>query len=397
MYLSQAQLNELCDFQTDHAAISLYVYSSPQENRDHFHQRLNRLAETVQDKTKQFEGPISRWMSKGLHLDRLHDALLEVFVEEKGQTCCVFIADDFFVVVDLPLRFSEFITVDYQFFVKPLMGLIAQFERFAVLICDGNRARLFGIHLNEIEEQTEIFADNDLPEVNKIMPAWECLRSGVTNQRLHDPLQRHLKNTTDRLKDCFTALGFNQLILGIPQDLHPLLRHHLSTELEDRLIATIDSDTTNNTSVIYHQIKSILREHRHRRESRILILLREAREQNQAILGVPSVTQALMAGQVRQLILKPISQNEGWLCPQGHLLGGSFSADDICPQCQQNLEPVQDLDELLLVEALSQNTDVFHILHNNDQWEDQNIGAFLRIPNPSKPKSHHGSVFPTER
>ncbi|MFC1765549.1 host attachment protein [Planctomycetota bacterium] len=384
MYLSPTTLRDLCDFETEAAAISLYIYSSPQETADHFADRLNRLAESVTEQIEAFQGPISHWMTQGKHLEQLKEALLDVFVEDKDQTCCVFIAEDRFIVVDLPLPSSEFVVVDHRFFTAPLTGMLAQFERYAVLVCDQNRARLFGIHLNEIEEQEGIFADYTLPEHNLDMPAWECLSEEIPNQRLRDPFHRHLKNVADRLRECFDAYSFDRLLIGAPESQCTALRHHLPRELQNRLLGTIDADINNHPAAIRHKAEPLIHEHRRRREVHVLAELQQGQNQQLVVLGARSVTKALMTGQAKRLVISSRTLDKGWACPLGHLIGGPSSKSETCPWCHQDLEPIQSLGESLLVEAISQQVDIFHVLHEKDTWEGQSIGAFLRYP--LKPK-----------
>jgi peptide subunit release factor 1 (eRF1) len=66
----------------------------------------------------------------------------------------------------------------------------------------------------------------------------------------------------------------------------------------------------------------------------------------------------------------------GKLCPNDHYLSTYLGK---CPLCDGEMEPVEDLVDEMVEEAIAQNAEVEHVFTHHDGFTEHGVGAVLRF------------------
>ncbi len=136
----------------------------------------------------------------------------------------------------LPIAVPDRLLFDRWPLVTPLLGLIEDYERYAVALVDKESARLLTV-AEGVVESAEAFAD-DVPGKHD--------QGGLAQARLQrhheDHVLRHVKRVVQRLSELLRDRQFDRLILAGPEEATTDVRHRLPHELERRLVATVPAE-----------------------------------------------------------------------------------------------------------------------------------------------------------
>src|SRR5712672_3434848 len=91
---------------------------------------------------------------------------------------------DFFRVCELAVNVHNILSWRDKPYVRPLLELIDEHERYGVVLTDREHARLFSIFLGELEEHQEVFARADVTHVKT--SGTDHMRSQMNIQRKAD-------------------------------------------------------------------------------------------------------------------------------------------------------------------------------------------------------------------
>jgi peptide subunit release factor 1 (eRF1) len=235
---------------------------------------------------------------------------------------------------------------------EPLQELVDDAERYAVLLFDKERTRLFTVFLGQVEEQ-RAFADA-VPGKQET-GGWFALAQSRYARHHEDHVLRHAKRTIRALLNLLQRRPFDRLLVSGPDEAVSVLIHHLPRPLRARLAGTLslplyasDAEVLAATLPVAEAIE--------RQVERALVddLLAGAATPHVA-LGYEQTLAAISEGRVHQLVLADEFAGIGSECPAcGRLIAGV----GVCPACGEMTRPVSDLRERLLARALDQGAKI---------------------------------------
>ena len=158
-------------------------------------------------------------------LDRSHVRGLALF------SCS---AHDFWEVVELAVPVRDRLVVNHTPYVRELEAVVARHERFAVLLVDRQRARLFLFQQGELLDKQELFDllprhDDDGGQLGKDQVA------GHTAAAAH----RHLRHAAAAAFALLQDQGFDHLVLGGPDEITAEVERDLHAYLRERIAARV--------------------------------------------------------------------------------------------------------------------------------------------------------------
>src|SRR5258708_29478217 len=122
-------------------------------------------------------------------------------------------SQDFFWVRELGVNVRNTLRRQDTPYVRPLLELMDEHERYGVMLTDRAHARLFTIFLGEIEEYTEAFAGADATHIKT--SGTDHLRSQMNIQRKADLHARwHLKEVAQTMSRLAGKLESDRMILA---------------------------------------------------------------------------------------------------------------------------------------------------------------------------------------
>src|SRR5919108_1219347 len=167
---------------------------------------------------------IATWVGGGF--DRSHVRGLAFFA------CS---ADGFFEVVESPLPVSNDIVINHTPHVRPLEAILQAYERFAVLLVDRQRARLFRFELGELTEHTEVFDAVPRGGDQAGHPA-QGSRASHVQRHSEEVAHRHLKHAAEVTFSELQRRPVDHVILGGPHEVVVELEGLLHTWVRDRVV-----------------------------------------------------------------------------------------------------------------------------------------------------------------
>lgn len=262
--------------------------------------------------------------------------------------------------------------------VRPLLEALDEYERYAVVLTDRNRARLFTVFMGEIEEhgQAEAAADVHQFKASGTDQMWSQARfqrRADTHARKH---LQHVAELADRLE---REHGFDRLVLAGPPEALGELRRLLSRRLQARLATTVSLPVDSSPERVLESTREIEATIEREAEERIVDELLEAAGRDQAALGPGPTLDALPVGRVLQLVYTASADGQGAECAACGALYAN--RPDRCPRCEGELVPLRDLLERLAEKTLALGGRVEQVrgpAAERLQARADGLGAFLR-------------------
>jgi peptide chain release factor subunit 1 len=285
------------------------------------------------------DGPLQR----DFHADAI---LIQHFVEgyrprAKGLAIFSDSSEDFFWAYELHVPVKTEARWSEMPYLRPLLEMMDEHERYGVILTDRSRTRLFSIFLGEIEEYHEALAEANVTRSKT--SGRDHIRSQVRNQRRADERALgHLKEIAELMEAVAGRLEFDRLVLAGSVEATNEVYRQLSKSLQGKVIGTIPLPLeASEQQVLGETLKLSTSSERTGEIEIVKHLIQAAQKQNQATIGLDNTIAAVQAGRVRQLVYA-----EGWT-PSGSRCSNCSSlmldGEDVCRYCEADLHAVKDL------------------------------------------------------
>ncbi|MGH9903716.1 MAG: Vms1/Ankzf1 family peptidyl-tRNA hydrolase, partial [Pyrinomonadaceae bacterium] len=284
---------------TDLPVISLYLNTQANEHGradfDRFlRKELNERAKTYGSHTPERE-------SFDRDVERI-TKYLEEDVQPSTNGIVVFAcagADDFFEAAQLEAPIENHRLYIYnQPHLYPLARLMDQYPRYAVLVTDTNRARIFVFGRGATVEQEEI---QNVKTKRTQVGGWSQMRfqRHVENYHLH-----HAKEVVETLERVVSEEGAKHVILAGDEQIIPVLREQLPKQLADMVIDVVSLDINTPEHEIFSTTMETMRGHDAQTDAeRVERLFDAYRSGGLGVVGARPTLEALNMGQVDELYL----------------------------------------------------------------------------------------------
>jgi peptide chain release factor subunit 1 len=225
-------------------------------------------------------------------------------------------------------------------YVRPLLELIDEQERYGVILADRSKARLFTIFLGEIEEHKEAFAQADVKHIKT--SGTDHLRSQMNIQRKADLHARwHLKEVSKTMARLALQHSFDRLILGGPVEATSELMGLLPKTLRARVVTKVALPVAANTGRVLAETLKIEAEVERKREVDLVeSLITAARKKEKAVLGLEETLLALQEVRVWQLVYADGFHTSGGQCTSCEALSSSDRGP--CGYCGKPVRAIND-------------------------------------------------------
>jgi len=378
-FISYQDILSISKHKDEKGVISIYLYSSVNEIVKDLAMHFDNLIGQIKKEAEKFKAESKHLKMLTQQIQKMRGTLIDCFVENKAQTFCLFVSEDFDKLAEIPVRVKDRVVVDREFYTLPFLAVLEQFERFAILVFGRQKARLYSYYLGKILERETIFHDYVIPKFNASKSSWRCLREKSVNHKIDDTYHRHLKEISRILFDNFKKYRFDKLLLASHQSEINSIKRHLHSYLFPRLIGEFTADADDPAQIIKEKVDKAIAEYRENKEKLKVADLLNNHAHNKAVLGIGNVLDALMMGRVRQLIITDDFHTEGYVCPEGHFSAIALPENRKCVFCGRDLIKQLFLEDQIIEEAFAQRAEIFHILHQKDMLADHKIGAILRF------------------
>lgn len=275
----------------------------------------------------------------------------------------------------LPKCFSNSLVVGPQPFLRPLKALLEEYKRYCIVVLEKERARTFGLYLEEIEDYSDIFSE--VPSKVK-EGGWYGLEERKIQRHIEDHAHRHYKKVAESTMQFFNEYHFNWLILGGPDDILKEFENHLHSYLRQRVVGKFTGDVSKATihEILQRSLEVTQQVERKQEQELVKQIITKYRNGGLAVVGLRNTIQALTLGEVHTLAVSETLYHPGTICRNCSFLG----VDElVCPLCGGQLQEVPDIISEAIGLATQQNSQLHHLRNENDLQEAGGIGALLRF------------------
>ena len=225
-------------------------------------------------------------------------------------------------------------------FLRPVVEAMDENERYAVVLADARRARLFTVYLGEITEYCDLLSETGARSRGVGVDQW---RAEKRQERHHDQeVTAHAKTIIDSLHDLALEAPFDRLIIaGSPRTTIQIGRL-LPRRLHGKLVETITLPVSATEKEVLEGTIEIQRGMERAQERRVVEgLLSEMHEGGRAVAGLEEVCEVVGEMRVWTLVYVRSLDAEGGECRECGVL--TTKNTGFCPRCQAGLQPVDQL------------------------------------------------------
>lgn len=281
-------------------------------------------------------------------------------------------AHDFWEVVELPVPVRNQLVVNATPHVRQLESVLDEYERFAVLLADKQRARMFVFELGTLVERSEVF--DQLPRHEDDKGDWD---KDHVRDHSAELAHHHLKHAAEMAFEVFKAMPFEHLVIGAPEEIASQLERDLHSYLRDRIRARLTIPVTATDAQVREAALQVEAEVERAKEAELVQKLRErVGAQRGGVAGLADTLAALVERRVDTLFVSEGYEAPGWRC---HSCNYVCVKGRTCPVCDTSMTQVDDVVEEAVEEALAQSCRVEVCVGNADLDVLGRIGALLRF------------------
>ncbi|MEW6154746.1 MAG: hypothetical protein AB1673_12250 [Actinomycetota bacterium] len=280
-------------------------------------------------------------------------------------------AEGLWKVFELPNPVRNRVVVNHTPYVRELEGALARGQRFAVLLADRQRARLFLFELGALVEKTEM--EDPLPRHDD--DGGELTRDQLAGQAAA-AAHRHLRRAAGVAFSVFRSQGFDHMVIGAPDEIANALERELHPYLQERIAARLSIAVGASDEEICDAALAVEADVERGREAALVARLRDAVGRGRSgAAGIEGVLEAVVARRVDTLLVSDTFEAPGWRCRSCSFLAGRGPK---CPVCESTMDKVEDVVEEAVEDALAQSCRVVVCTANADLDVLGGIGALLR-------------------
>ena len=393
MFLSYDDIKSVCNYKQDRSVVSLYIRSYPNDSIDTFRTRLDKFDDVIMREIEKYENR-DKDLKYLENFGKVKAVLLLDSVRHKNQTYCVFLARDFFKIASLPIGIKERIMVDDKFYILPLLSLLGQFERYAVLLFDRRNARLFNCYMGELKEEKSVFYNYEASRFNTTTDSCKILKDKETKDRNEDSFRVHLKTISKRTAENFKEFGFDRLIIAGHKTEIESIKKYLYAHVRTRLAGEFKSDIDDHVENIKEKVLKIVADCRRKKEKEKISKLFNDSAHRKVIFGTEEVLKALGTNNVKELICANNFHTEGYICPENHFLTAEPAKGTKCDVCERELRRCAFLEDEIISKAISQRVEIFHLFYEKNKLDGHKIAALLRFKLSPRQVEEESVIYP---
>ncbi len=364
--ISEADLQELLDYQPDKPVVSIYLNMDPTEgNADVYKLRLRSMLKDI---------------------DLLEDvaAVMRYFDHEhswSGRSVAVFscAAQNFLRTYPLAVPVRSRVRVNDRPFVKPLADLLDSYGGYGVVLVDKQGARLFSFHLGELREQEGLMGESVRHTKRGGGSQAPGRRGGTAGQTdyVEEVTDRNIKDAVEFSTRFFAENNVRRVLIGGTEDNVALFRSQLPKAWQSLVVGSFPISMVATHSEVLEKALQVGMEVEERREAQLVSAVVTGAAKNKGgVVGLENTLKAVHDGRLLTLIYRDGYREQGFRCTGcGYLSAAPF---DTCSFCGGKSEKITDAVEYAVRKVMKEGGDVEVLRVDQAVNEFGHIGGLLR-------------------
>jgi peptide subunit release factor 1 (eRF1) len=253
-----------------------------------------------------------------------------------------------------------------------LARLIDEYETCALVLAEGQEARIFVIGLDDAGQVAETEASEKIKRFDQGGQAQMLFQ-----RRTDNLIKAHTKDIAEQLEKIIAQHDVRHVIIAGNDSIKGMIMDSLTDSITSRLIEYIRLDPNSSMKTILETVEPMVQQAERRQEAEQLAELEKQATAKGGLgaLGVAETALALSKGQVQALLMLHSFSGAGGECVNcGTLRAGQR---DKCPYDGADMRPVE-LREAFAARAVQQGADIQIIEASDYLAEHEGAGALLR-------------------
>ncbi|MFO7966736.1 MAG: Vms1/Ankzf1 family peptidyl-tRNA hydrolase [Archaeoglobaceae archaeon] len=241
--------------------------------------------------------------------------------------------NDYFKIIDLPVKPQNALIVDSSPYVRPLAELYDEWRDYSLVLLSTNHARIFSISCGEVSEQDNITADimSKHKKGGWSQPRFQRLRE--------ESIHSFFTEVINELKVT------EPIILAGPGEAKKEFQSVLPQNVRENVIDVVDVDFDDHHELI-KESQEIMAERNEEQLSALMEQIKkEVLKEGLAVYGVEDTLEAVKRGQVEILLVDTNFRAKGWICELCQVVEKGNSSS--CPYCGNRTSEVDIAEELI--------------------------------------------------
>ena len=320
--------------------LSLYV-SIDQSNAANlnrgFETRVESLFRQVAENQNSHEGSKQRFDAE---CRRVREFLRDYV--PKGKALVVFSdsKQDFWWQRDLHVELPTGLRWSPQLWVRPLLDVIEEQDRFGVVLIDKHHARILAVDAGGMEQQAEVVSD--VPNKHATTGTDHIWSQGQMDRDHTNHVQSHAKRVADELGSVIDRMKLKRIVIGGPVEATSMFTNVLPKRIQQMIIGTISAPVDANHDRLITELRAVQERAEHEDEAKSVdAMITAAMKGERAVLGLSDTLGAIQEGRVYRLVVARDFRVEGKECSGCHVLVSD--GNEKCSFCGGQLEAAPDL------------------------------------------------------
>lgn len=224
--------------------------------------------------------------------------------------------------------------------VRPLLEVIEDHDRFGVVLIDKHHARILTVDASGVHQQLEVLSD--VPNKHATTGTDHIFSQGQMERDHTNHLKAHARRVAEELAALVDRMKLARVVIGGPVEATSMFTSELPKRIEQMMIGTISAPVDATGERLESELREIQRKAEHEDEVKIVdSMITAAMKGDRAVLGISKTLAAIQEGRVYRLVVARDYRAEGRDCGACQVL----VADGLerCSFCGGRLEPVPDL------------------------------------------------------
>lgn len=258
----------------------------------------------VKEMLKEIEAKLDEEQQRELaeNATRVTEFVEQYRTPQKGLVIFSDASEDFFWVRELKVKVRDSAWWNETPYLRPLIEIMDEYERYGVVLVDREHARLFTIYLGEIEEQREVFAEADVERVQGVGAERAWSQSHV-QRKAEEHARWHLKRVAEQLSRLSRDYDYDRLILAGTVEATSELQRLLPARLHNRVVRTISLSVDASEVEVLEETSKVEQEVERQREAELVEqVITAAAKHDRGVVGLEATLAALQEWRIWQLV-----------------------------------------------------------------------------------------------
>ena len=260
---------------------------------------------------------------------------------------------------------------------RPLLEVVEDSDRFSVVLIDKQRARILTVDATGMEQHAEILSD--VPNKH-VTTGTDHIWSQTQMERDHSKhVQWHVKRVAEELAAVIDRTKVSRIIIGGPVEATSIFMNELPKRLEQMVMSTISVPLDANYERLVTELRAVQEKTENEDEAKMVdSMITAAMKGERAVLGITDTLRAIQEQRVYRMIVARDYHMEGKECDSCHVL--LVDGEEKCSFCGGSLRPAPDLINRASHRVLEQAGKVLQVTGAAaDKLAGIGVGAVLRF------------------